>query len=455
VEEEPRPGCCSAGGLIERIATNSYFESTTMGVIVFNAIWMGIDTEWNHNALKDENGKAPLDPMATVIENFFCFYFTFELTIRFFAFRQKRQCFGDSWFVFDSVLVGCMIFETWFMVILAFALGVSGSIGPLGALRLLRLLRLARMGRLMRFVPELGKLVKGMVKAARSVVFILIFLVLIMYIFAIIFTGSFSDREAYPLTPYCAWEVAHGQEESEGCLGEGEFGELGQDLFATMGDSFMSLFTLGVLGDNLDFCVQAILDESVILMWVFFVFLIITFATLLNMLIGVICEVISDAAAEEEQQENENLLRTTIEEAFAQIDLNADGTVSANEWSNIKDNEAVRTTLVKIGLEEERLDERLEQMQNFIFLQKDVDEDGEQVGLTVEELTKKVVEMRPDADASALDLSLMHSQVAVDQKMFKKKLKKLQNMLNKHLREQTENNDSRKSQLTKLKTFAK
>jgi len=73
----------------------------------------------------------------------------------------------------------------------------------------------------------------------------------------------------------------------------------------------------------------------------------------------------------------------------------------------------------------------------------------------VEELTKKVVEMRPDADASALDLSLMHSQVAVDQKMFKKKLKKLQNMLNKHLREQTENNDSRKSQLTKLKTFAK
>merc|ERR1719487_2194897 len=153
-----------------------------------------------------------------------------------------------------------------------------------------------------------------MIKAFRSVFFILVFLIIVIYVFAIIFTGTLSDRETYPLTPYCSWELRHGMEESEECLVDGAFGELGRDLFATMGDSFMTLFTRGVLGDNLDETVDAILEESVWLMWAFFVFFAITFATLLNMLIGVICEVIQDAAEQEERDDNTTLLKTTIEE---------------------------------------------------------------------------------------------------------------------------------------------
>merc|ERR1719262_1334721 len=116
-----------------------------------------------------------------------------------------------------------MILETWLMPFLEAVVidGEGGGVGPLSALRLLRLLRLARVGRLMRFVPELKKLVKGMIKAARSVVFILIFLVLVIYVFAIIFTGSLSDREKFPLTPKCAdlteaqgWEIDEDSQEA-------------------------------------------------------------------------------------------------------------------------------------------------------------------------------------------------------------------------------------------------
>lgn len=433
--------------IFARIAWSSTFETMTMSVIVFNAFWIGIDTEWNHESLRDpETGELPLEPTSHAIENFFCIYFTIELTIRFFAFREFKICIQDAWFVFDSILVACMILETWVMAIIEAIVGGGGEgIGPLSALRLLRLLRLARMGRLMRFVPELGKLVKGMVKAFRSVIFILLFLVLIMYVFSIIFTGSFSDREKYPLTPYCSRQEELGQNLSDDCVEDGEFGELGRDLFATMGDSFMSLFTRGVLGDNLAETVQAILDESVVLMWVFWIFCIITFATLLNMLIGVICEVISDCAAEEEQQEKEKLLSSAIEEAFSEIDMNSDGLVSRQEWGYVKDNEKVRHTFLKIGLEEDRMEERLEQMQAQIFLEKDVDEEGEQMGLTMEQLVQKVVEMRPDADASALDLELMKSQVTKDQKLFKAKLKKMQTILRKYLVEQT--GMSRKTQV--------
>merc|ERR1719424_2602960 len=202
-----------------------------------------------------------------------------------------------------------------------------------------------------------------MIKAARSVIFILIFLVLVMYVFAIIFTGTFSDREMYPLTPYCSFERRSGQNETEDCLEDGDFGELGQDLFATMGDSFMSLFTRGVLGDNLDETVQAIMDQSLLLMWVFFVFLIITFATLLNMLIGVVCEVISDAAASEDEIATVSSLKETIEDAFDEIDTNDDGLVCPREWAKIKDNQHVRKSFSNIGIEDERMEERLKQME--------------------------------------------------------------------------------------------
>lgn len=434
--------------IFARIAYNPYFEMTTMGVIVCNAIWIGVDTNLNHESLK-EDGKLPLEPVSIVVENIFCVYFTFEVFVRFFAYEVKRKCISDAWFVFDSILVACMIFETWIMVIVAAIVGGElQAIGPLAVLRLLRLLRLARMGRLLRAVPELAKLVKGIVKAARSVFFILLFLVLVMYVFSIIFTGSFSDREQYPLTPYCSNEIAQGLNESEGCLGDTEFGELGQDLCASMGDTFMTLFTRGVLGDNLDETVQAILDQSVMLMWVFLIFLIITFATLLNMLIGVICNVISEAASDEEEQEAANSLRDTIEEAFAQIDSDHNGLLSSQEWQQIKDDEKVREAFRNIGVEEERMEERLEQMHDMLFMDEDPDDEefpdedlqksDSAQGYTVEELIAKVSTIRPDQNASALDLELMQAQIKKDQKLFAAKLKRMEAGVKKYIRLQAE-----------------
>lgn len=441
-----------------KIAFNPYFENTTMGVIVFNALWIGIDTEWNHSNLKKSDGKSPLAPASTVVENFFCVYFTAEVIIRFLAFQRKKDCFFDAWFVFDSVLVFFMILETWIMVLVELVIGGSGGdVGPFAALRLLRLLRLARIGRLMKFVPELGKLVKGMIKAARSVFFILMFLVLVIYVFAIIFTGAMSDRTDYPRTPYCSQEA----EESEDCLADGEFGELGQDLFGTIGDSFMSLFTRGVLGDNLVETVDAILEQSLILHWLFFVFLIITFATLLNMLIGVVCEVIAEAAAEEEENDTVNSLTETIQDAFEQIDTNDDGLVTQEEWNHIKQNSRVRSSLSMIGVEKDRMEERLQQMAEMLFISEEPDgEDykdvsvtgstlqtlqksqsnlsrnarksvattgsGSRAGLYVNELIDKVVTIRPDQDASALDVELMKAQAAKDQKNFKAKLTRIE-----------------------------
>jgi len=179
--------------------------------------------------------------------------------------------------------------------------------------------------------------------------------------------------------------------------------------------------------------------------------LIITFATLLNMLIGVVCEVIADAAAEEEEEESENLLRNTIQDAFHEIDQNSDGLVCSDEWMKISENPNVRRTMESIGIEEERMEERLEQMSDMLFQDADDiggEEDGEigdqeRFGLTVEQLIEKLNDMRPDQDASALDLELMKAQVGKDQKLFKTKLKNVHKGIRKYLQMKKDEEDAK------------
>merc|ERR1719174_1832198 len=109
----------------------------------------------------------------------------------------------------------------------------------------------------MRSVPELMTLVKGMLSACKAVFFILLFLILVTYVFAIIFTSQMGD--------------ADNTEPEE---------ETAEHMFGTLGDSMMSLFTHGVLGDNLSACLQALLDYpngedsdlGVLFLWIFLVF---------------------------------------------------------------------------------------------------------------------------------------------------------------------------------------
>lgn len=436
-----------------KIATSKIFENTTMLVIVLNALWIGIDTEWNHANL-EKDGKLPLEPWSIIVENAFCAYFTVELLIRFQAFRDKTKCYMDAWFVFDSILVTCMIIETWLLPLITVIIGGGGGGSALAALspfRLLRLLRLTRMARLMRFVPEMMTLVKGIVAAARSVGFIFIFLVLVVYVFAILFTSQLENRQEYPLTPYCSDE---GENKSDGCLLDTEFGEFAQDKFATLAHSMMTLFTQGVLGDNLAEVVQAILDQSVWLMWAFWVFFIITFATLLNMLIGVLCEVVSQSAEDEAEADSVNSLKGTLEDAFEEIDENDDGVVTELEWETLISHKTVRKSLANVFKDDDedehrmdqRLDQRLQQLQATLFNTHSEEDDEDEamsvdpvrdpsqastrksrksepeVALTLEQFIKKVVEMRPKQAAGALDLQLLSTQVENDQDFFKSRL---------------------------------
>merc|ERR1719329_2028593 len=98
--------------------------------------------------------------------------------------------------------------ETWVLTLVMVATASPGGSSPLGnasILRLLRLARLSRMARMLRSMPELLILIKGMVAAIRSVGFVLLLLIIMMYVFSIAFVqltrGTPSGDAYFPGIP--------------------------------------------------------------------------------------------------------------------------------------------------------------------------------------------------------------------------------------------------------------
>ncbi|CAK0848559.1 unnamed protein product, partial [Prorocentrum cordatum] len=126
-------------GCSQAIARSWLFDSASLVVILANAVWLAVETDYNDETLL-VNADAPF----IVVENFFCTFFFVELLVRFLAFRAKADVVKDSWFIFDSIIVACMVFET-----------CSSSTSVLRVVRLFRMTRAARVARLLKAVPEL------------------------------------------------------------------------------------------------------------------------------------------------------------------------------------------------------------------------------------------------------------------------------------------------------------
>mmetsp|Transcript_27104 Transcript_27104/g.48997 ORF Transcript_27104/g.48997 Transcript_27104/m.48997 type:complete len:544 (+) Transcript_27104:83-1714(+) len=421
-EEESKMG----DTIFAKIAIHSYFQNTTLFIIVLNAVWIFVDVQWNHTNLADETtGKLPLQPASDVIEQIFCVYFTGEVLIRFLGFRRILYCLTDGWFVFDSVLVLMMVLETWILPIISLVAGSDGSGGALsnlGSLRLLRLLRLTRMARIMRFFPELMTLVKGMIRAMQSVFFIILFLVGVTWVFAIIFTSTLAVPNYQP---------PPGTEDPTAPM-----------LFSDIPSSMMTLFTNGVLGDNLAQTLTTVRQDSLLLMWAFIAFMVMSGMTLLNMLIGVLCQVIDDSSREEEESRQLNDLRICLIDAFEHTDESQDGLITEEEWMNISSNPRVQASFMKLGVEESMMEERLAQMQESLFHRKKLPGEGEEddvpdkdakKGLTFDEFVDQVIDLRMDTPASALDVEMLKSAVRTEDRLLAKKMDRIEGELQKIL----------------------
>lgn len=257
-------------GIAQKIAKSHAFDYITMLMIFLNTFYIGYDTQNN-----PEMNLVMAEWRFQVLANIFCSYFLFEITVRLFAFQEKANAFKDPWFVFDSSLVLMMIFETWLMPLLVLLFGDDMNLArrqsALSALRLVKFVRVARFTRLARIFPELMVLLKGMGHALGSVFFTLVLLFMLAYVFAIAFTLFVHDD-------YASF-----------------------DPFKSVSQSMLTLIVRGTLLDEVSDLVQALTDDGLAynawyLVAMFLVYVLLSALTVLNLLIGVMCEAVSSVA---------------------------------------------------------------------------------------------------------------------------------------------------------------
>eukprot|EP00747_Dinoflagellata_sp_TGD_P050679 gnl/TRDRNA2_/TRDRNA2_146903_c0_seq1.p1 gnl/TRDRNA2_/TRDRNA2_146903_c0~~gnl/TRDRNA2_/TRDRNA2_146903_c0_seq1.p1 ORF type:complete len:637 (+),score=126.13 gnl/TRDRNA2_/TRDRNA2_146903_c0_seq1:59-1969(+) len=310
-------------GVWQYIARRRWFEYSTLTVISVNALWIAIDTD--HNKSESLMGA---DIGFQLAEHFFCLFFFLEWLVRFMAFKRKIYGFRDNWFQFDSVLVFFMVLETWVMTLVFIITGFDSgsSMGDAAVLRMLRLLRLTRMARitrLLRAAPELMILIKAMVAATRSVFFTLCLLMLIIYVFAIAFTQLTRSSEA------------------------------GKMYFNTVADSMLTLTVYGTLLDEISRVAPDVGRENMFVGAVFFFFILLAALTVMNMLIGVLCEVVVVTASVEKEQLTVSYVNSRLRDMLAEqgLENHEQDTISKHAFEQILENPEAARALQEVGVD--------------------------------------------------------------------------------------------------------
>ncbi|CAJ1453961.1 unnamed protein product [Effrenium voratum] len=291
-------------GCAQRIARHPWFDITVMCAITLNSFWLGIDAAWN-----DSDVLIQTDIIFLVIENMFCVFFVIELVIRFAAYQRKMSAFRDVEWVVDLVLVLLMVLEIWALAIIQLATmsGTPSTFNPafLRLTRVFKFFRMVRLVRLLRYMPEIIILVKGLGVASRSVFFTLCLLGLLIYVYGIAFKHLCKE------TP------------------------VGLEYFNTLSGSMFTLLYSACFFDGIHALAQMMFAESIIFGGLLMSFLLLAPLTVMNMLVGVLVQVLQVLSQVENDSITATFLREQTVKVFNLMDINNDGKVDIEEFSRL------------------------------------------------------------------------------------------------------------------------
>jgi len=221
--------------LFVRVRNNNFFEWFVLTVILISALNVGISTYDNIPKYYTEIFEY-LDYSITV-------FFLIEIIIRMVAENSLRKFFSSGWNVFDFVIVSASLIPTSYFE----------------SVLVLRLIRLFRILRLISIFPQFRVLIEALVKSIPRVGYVILFMFINFYIFAAL--GSIFFEEIDPLH------------------------------WGNIGLSLLTLFQTATLEGWPDLMYEAFAYNAY--SWIFFVtFIILNSLIFMNMIVGVIIDVI-------------------------------------------------------------------------------------------------------------------------------------------------------------------
>jgi voltage-gated sodium channel len=145
----------------KRIADSSVFQGFILGVIVLNAITLGIQTY---------DLSESTESRLSTLDDIFLGIFVVELIIRVAAFGSRPQdFFKDGWNLFDFIVIGA-----------AFVPGIRENA------TLLRIVRLLRVVRVVTVLPDLRVLIQALVRSVPPILSLAVLTIMLMYVYGMV-----------------------------------------------------------------------------------------------------------------------------------------------------------------------------------------------------------------------------------------------------------------------------
>lgn len=226
--------------LLTDILDKSLTRNIIMGVILFNAIILGLETS--------DRIMASAGSLIKTLDHICLSIFVVELVAKLVA--RGPRFFKNGWNLFDLIIIGI-------------------SLVPAGeGLSVLRALRIFRLLRVVSVVPSLRRVVEAFIMALPGMASVLLLTGIIFYIGAVIATKLYG-----PTFPQ--W-----------------FGSLGESLYTLFQIMTLESWSMGIVRPVIEQHPEA---------WLFFVpFILITAFAVMNLVVGLIVSTMQDAHAEEE-----------------------------------------------------------------------------------------------------------------------------------------------------------
>ncbi|NNE53473.1 MAG: ion transporter [Sulfitobacter sp.] len=230
-------------GRLQTAIETPRFTNFIMGVIIFNAILLGLETS--------KTVMAAAGDLILFLDRVCLSIFVIELLTKLVVYRLRF--FRDGWNLFDFVIVGISLVPA------------TQGFSALRALRILRVLRLISA------TPRLRRVVEGFITALPGMASVFVLMALIFYIGAVISTKLFA--ESFP----------------------GFFGNLGRSAYSLFQIMTLESWSMGIVRPVM---------EVYPLAWMFFVpFIMVTTFAVVNLLVGLIVNSMQDAHHEEADAE--------------------------------------------------------------------------------------------------------------------------------------------------------
>jgi len=245
----------------QKLRDNKLFELFVVAIIILSALLIGAKTYPIPQAVM--RAVTWLDVGITVI-------FLFEIVVRFIAEPNKRRFFHNGWNVFDTLVVVVSLVPI-----------EDSEMALVG-----RLVRIFRVLRMVSIIPELRTLLNSLLRALPQLGYVLLLMFIIFYIYA--------------------------------AVGATFFASINPELWGDISISLLTLFRVMTFEDWTDVMYETM--GTYPLSWIYYLtFIFLTAFAFLNMVIGIVVNVLEDEHARERAEQEEAEGKATLEDLQAEI----------------------------------------------------------------------------------------------------------------------------------------